>query len=187
MTSSWFFLSTLNYDARWTTHQTGYSYTWHDQQKANLINVAITNKRKLNGTITGKLQKHTDLKEELIRKWHLKRPAQYHQYYPQRLLSQTNYLKSYVYWTVNHLDSWIKVDQLDVTCFIISLFTAQHVSNFSTVIFRSLRLTVDLFHVLYCSGSMCVSVTLWFGWVVWYPYAGWSTRFWKIVAPPVYW
>jgi len=29
---------------------------------------------------------------------------------------------SYVYWTVHHLDSWIKRDQLDVTCFIISLF-----------------------------------------------------------------
>ena len=34
-------------------------------------------------------------------------------------------------------------DQLDVTCFIISLFNAQH--------------------GLYCSGSMCVGVTLWFG------------------------
>jgi len=22
------------------------------------------------------------------------------------------------------------------------------------------------------SGSMCVGVTVWFGWVVWYPYAG---------------
>jgi len=38
-----------------------------------------------------------------------------------------------------------------------------------------LRLIVDLFHVLYFSGSMCVGVTVWFGWVVWYPYAGWST------------
>ena len=56
--------------------------------------------------------------------------------------------------------------------FIISLFTAQHVTNVSTFIFRSLRLIVDLFHVLYCSGSMCVGVTVWFGWVVWYPYAG---------------
>ena len=65
---------------------------------------------------------------------------------------------SYVYWTVHHLDSWIKIDQLDVTCFIISLFTAQHVSNVSTSIFRSLRLTVDLFHALCCSGSMCVGV-----------------------------
>ena len=35
---------------------------------------------------------------------------------------------------------WIKIDQLEVTCFIISLFTAQHVSNVSTSIFRSLRL-----------------------------------------------
>ena len=43
-------------------------------------------------------------------------------------------------------------------------FTAQHVSNVSTSIFRSLRLIVDLFHVLYCSGSMRVGVTVWFGW-----------------------
>ena len=64
-------------------------------------------------------------------------------------------LPSYVYWTVHHLDSWIKIDQLDVTCFIISLFTAQHVSNVSTsIFFRSLRLIVDLFHVLYCSASI---------------------------------
>ena len=59
---------------------------------------------------------------------------------------------------------WIKTDQLDVTCFIISPFTAQHVSNVSTSIFRSLRLIVGLLHVLYCSGSMCVGVTVWFGW-----------------------
>ena len=35
----------------------------------------------------------------------------------------------HVYWTVHHLDSWIKIDQLHVTCFIISLLTAEHVSN----------------------------------------------------------
>ena len=58
----------------------------------------------------------------------------------------------------------MKIDQLDVTCFIISVFTAQHVSNVSTSIFRSLRIIVHLFHVLYCSGSMCVGVTVWFGW-----------------------
>ena len=62
---------------------------------------------------------------------------------------------SYVCWTVHHLDSWIKIDQLHFTCFIISPFTAQHVSNVSASIFRSLRIIVDLFHVLYCSGSMC--------------------------------
>ena len=71
---------------------------------------------------------------------------------------------SYILMLMFHLDSWIKIDQLNVTCFIISLFTAQHVSNASTSIFRSLRLIVDLFHVLYCSGSMCVGVTVWFGW-----------------------
>ena len=58
----------------------------------------------------------------------------------------------------------INIDQLYVTCFIISLFTAQRVSNVSTSIFRSLWLIVDLFYVLYCSGSMFVGVTVWFGW-----------------------
>jgi len=76
-------------------------------------------------------------------------------------------LSSYVYWTVRRLDGWIKMEKLDVTCFIISQFTAQHVSNVSTSIFRSLRLIVDLFHMLYFSGSMCVGVTVWFGWVEW--------------------
>ena len=40
--------------------------------------------------------------------------------------------RSYVYRSAHHLYSWIKIYQLDVTCFIISLFTAQHVSNVST-------------------------------------------------------
>jgi len=66
--------------------------------------------------------------------------------------------------TLFYLDSWIKIDQLVVTCSIISLFTVQHVSKVSTSIFRSLRLIADLLHVLYCSGSMCVGVTVWFGW-----------------------
>ena len=36
-------------------------------------------------------------------------------------------------------------------------------------------LFAELFHVMYCSGSMCVGFTLWFGWggVVWYPDAVW--------------
>ena len=42
------------------------------------------------------------------------------------------------------------------------LFTAQHVSNVNTSTFRSLRHIVDLSHVLYCYGSMCVGVTVWF-------------------------
>jgi len=48
------------------------------------------------------------------------------------------------FWTffkAKHLEkSWIKGDQLDVTCFIISLFNAQHVSDVNTSILRSLRL-----------------------------------------------
>jgi len=66
---------------------------------------------------------------------------------------------------------WIKRDQLDVTCFIISLFTAQHVSDVNTSIIRSLRLICWVISWV---------VLLWFDvcWcyvVVWYPYAGWST------------
>jgi hypothetical protein len=33
-------------------------------------------------------------------------------------------------------------------------------------------LFVELFHGLFCSGTMPVGVTLWFGWVVWYLDAG---------------
>jgi len=50
------------------------------------------------------------------------------------------YYLSYVYWTVHHLDSWIKIDQLDITCFFISLFNAQDGSDVNTSILRSLRL-----------------------------------------------
>jgi len=117
------------------------------------------------------------------------------------------------------LSSRIKRDQLDVTCFIISLFNAQHVSDVNTSILRSLRLICwvisfvvlfcfdvcwcyvvvwlwwcgirmqaealvlqfrklihpssgacdlffELFHELYCSGSICVGVTFWFAWSV---------------------
>ena len=55
--------------------------------------------------------------------------------------------KQLIYHPIN-LNNWIKKNQLDVTCFIISLFNAQHVLNVSTSIFRSLRPIVDLFHVL---------------------------------------
>ena len=63
-------------------------------------------------------------------------------------------LTTYVYWTVHHLDSWIKIDQL----MSLALFFAQHVSNVSTS-----SGACDCVWV-YRSGSMCVGVTLWFGW-----------------------
>jgi len=55
-------------------------------------------------------------------------------------ISLTKYIYSYIYWSVHHLDSWVKRDQLDVTCFIISLFNAQHVSDVNTSIHKSLWL-----------------------------------------------
>ena len=81
---------------------------------------------------------------------------------------------SYVYWTVHHIDSWIKRDQLHVTCFIISLFNAQHVSDVNTSILRCLRL------ICYFMGCIalvrCVLVLrCGLGGVVWYPDAGWTT------------
>ena len=60
--------------------------------------------------------------------------------------------------------SQLNKDKLDVTCLFISLFNAQQVSDVNTHILRSLRLIVDLFHALYCSGSMRVGVTFWLGW-----------------------
>ena len=78
-------------------------------------------------------------------------------------------MKSYVYWTVHHLDSWIKREQLDVTCFIISLYNAQHVSDVNTSILRSLRLICwVLSWVVLLWFDVCCGLAV----VVWYPYAG---------------
>ena len=73
---------------------------------------------------------------------------------------------SYVYWTVHHLDSSIKRDELDVTCFIISLFNAQHVSNVNTSILRSLRLICWVISwVVLLRYDVCwCYVMVWLGW-----------------------
>jgi len=76
------------------------------------------------------------------------------------------YLPSYVYWTVHHLDSWIKRDQLDVTCFFISLFNAQHVSDVNTTILRCLRLicwVISWVVLLWFDACWCYVVV----WLVW--------------------
>ena len=73
---------------------------------------------------------------------------------------------SYVYWTMQHLDSWIKRDQLDVTCFIISLFNAQHVSDINTSILRSLRLicwVISWVVLLWFDVCWCY-IVVWLGW-----------------------
>ena len=74
--------------------------------------------------------------------------------------------KSYVYWTVHHLGSWIKRDQLDVNCFIISLFNAQHVSDVNTSILRSLRLIrcVISWVVLFWYDVCWCYIVVWLGW-----------------------
>ena len=70
----------------------------------------------------------------------------------------------FVYWTVHHLDSLIKRDQLDVTCF---LFHYLMLNMFRMLVHPSsgaCDLFVELIHGLYCSGSMRVGVTVWLGW-----------------------
>ena len=67
---------------------------------------------------------------------------------------------------MHHLNSWIKRDQLDVTCFFISLFTAQHVSDVNTSILRSLRLVcrvISCVVLLWFDGCWCYGV-VWLGW-----------------------
>jgi len=71
---------------------------------------------------------------------------------------------SYVYWNVHRLDSWIKRDQLDVTCFIISLFTVQHVSDVNTSILRSLRLVCWVISWVALLWFDACYVVVWLGW-----------------------
>jgi len=92
------------------------------------------------------------------------------------------YRLSYIYWTVHRLVSWAKRDQLDVTCFIISLFNAQHVSDVNTSILRSLRLI--------CWVISCV-LLIWFDvcWcyvVVWLWWFGIRMQAQALVPQPAY-
>ena len=60
--------------------------------------------------------------------------------------------------------SWVKRDQLDVTCFIISLFNAQNVSDVNTSILRSLRLiywVISWVVLLWFDVCWCFVVWLW--------------------------
>jgi len=65
-----------------------------------------------------------------------------------------------------HINSWVKRDQLDVTCFIISLLNAQHVYDVNTSILRSLRLIcwVISWVVLLCFDVCWCYVVVWLGW-----------------------
>ena len=64
----------------------------------------------------------------------------------------------------NIIDTWTKRDQLDVTCFIISLFNAQHVSDVNTSILRSLRLICWIISWVVLLWFDVCCVTLWFDW-----------------------
>jgi hypothetical protein len=67
--------------------------------------------------------------------------------------------------------TWIKRDQLDVTCFFISLFNAQHVLDVNTSILRSMwrmcwviswlycSVRIEVFSLLYLFSGECLVVT----------------------------
>ena len=61
---------------------------------------------------------------------------------------------------------WLERYQLDVTCFIVSLFTAQHVSDVNTSIIRSLRLiwwVISWVVLIWFDVCWCY-VVVWLGW-----------------------
>jgi hypothetical protein len=65
-----------------------------------------------------------------------------------------------------YLDIWIMRDQLEVTCFIISLFNAQRVSDVNKSILRSLRLicwVISWVVLLWYDVCWCYGV-VWLGW-----------------------
>jgi len=77
--------------------------------------------------------------------------------------SGTNRLHLTLQWL---LTGWIKKDQLDATCFIISLFNAQHVSDVNTSILGSLRLicwVISWIVLLWFDVCWCY-VVVWLGW-----------------------
>jgi hypothetical protein len=61
----------------------------------------------------------------------------------------------YVYWTMHHLDSWIKIDQvMSLVLFLLNMFQ---------MLVHSSSGACDCVWV-YCSGLMCVGIMVWFGW-----------------------
>jgi len=74
-------------------------------------------------------------------------------------------LQSHVYWTVHHCDSWWIKDQLDVTCYFISLPMCStcfgrkyiHHQELATIL-----LNYQIGRIVL--GSMCVGDSVWLGW-----------------------
>ena len=73
-----------------------------------------------------------------------------------------------------YICSCVKRDQLDVICFIISLFNAQHVSDVNTSIHPQELATYLLSYFIGCIALVRCVLVLRSGLavVVWYPYAG---------------
>ena len=71
-----------------------------------------------------------------------------------------------VYWTMHHCNSWRIKDQLDVTCYFISLlmYSTQHVSDINISIIRGLRLCCWITTSVVLFSVRCV-LEIWCGWV----------------------
>ena len=86
--------------------------------------------------------------------------------YSESIGSSNSLLKSYVYWTVHHCDSWRIRNQLDVTSYkvLLHFFYAQHVSDINTSITGACDFFIESPHCSCVLVSMCVGVSVWLGW-----------------------
>jgi len=84
----------------------------------------------------------------------------------QKMLSHNIHNKVMFIYIYIYIYIWIKRDQLDVTCFIISLFNAQQVSDVNTSILRSLQVMcwVILWVVLIWFDVCWCYVVVWLWW-----------------------
>ena len=75
------------------------------------------------------------------------------------------YVYTYVYWTVHHCDSWRIKDQLDVTCYFISLLMCSTCFGHQYIHHQELVTILLNYHIgRIVLGSMCVVVSVWLGW-----------------------
>ena len=76
----------------------------------------------------------------------------------------TVHFEIYVVHSTRWCTSSVKRNQLDTTCFIITLFRAQHVSDVNTSIVRSLRLIRSYFMGCIWFGVCWRSISVWLWW-----------------------
>jgi len=89
-------------------------------------------------------------------------------------------LKSYVYWTMHHCNSWWLTDQLMSLAILFHFLCAQHVSDINISIIRTLRLCCWITTLLIVLFSVRCVLEIWCGWVwVVSVLQAWNTDMWN--------